>query len=146
MCGGFGPRFDLVSDLVFSAPTVSKVQITDMLLLSTSFFSYPLPRSHRQGGFEKKMFPSTSYSFLFQIKAAAHMNTGIRMVEKLVKRIISFTTSDVFCSAMIAILNPPSLREQTSQVTFQGRPHYPQTGWWGGTVSSKVQHLGKQTA
>ena len=38
----------------FSAPTVSKVQITDMLLLSTSFFSYPLPRSHRQGGFEKK--------------------------------------------------------------------------------------------
>ena len=57
----------------FSAPTVSKVQITDMLLLSTSFFSYPLPRSHRQGGFEKKMFPSTSYSFLFQIKAAAHM-------------------------------------------------------------------------
>lgn len=74
------------------------------------------------------------------------MNTGIRMVEKLVKRIISFTTSDVFCSAMIAILNPPSLREQTSQVTFQGRPHYPQTGWWGGTVSSKVQHLGKQTA
>ena len=73
MCGGFGPRFDLVSDLVFSAPTVSKVQITDMLLLSTSFFSYPLPRSHRQGGFEKKMFPSTSYSFLFQIKAAAHL-------------------------------------------------------------------------
>ena len=57
----------------FSAPTVSKVQITDMLLLSTSFFSYPLPRSHRQGGFEKKMFPSTSYSFLFPIKAAAHM-------------------------------------------------------------------------
>ena len=57
----------------FSAPTVSKVQITDMLLLSTSFFSYPLPRSHRQGGFEKKMFPSTSYSFLFQIKAAAHI-------------------------------------------------------------------------
>ena len=57
----------------FSAPTVSKVQITDMLLLSTSFFSYPLPRSHRQGGFEKEMFPSTSYSFLFQIKAAAHM-------------------------------------------------------------------------
>ena len=56
-----------------SAPTVSKVQITDMLLLSTSFFSYPLPRSHRQGGFEKKMIPSTSYSFLFQIKAAAHM-------------------------------------------------------------------------
>ena len=40
----------------FSAPTVSKVQITDMLLLSTSFFSYPLPRSHRQGGSEKKMF------------------------------------------------------------------------------------------
>ena len=38
----------------FSAPTVSKVQIADMLLLSTSFFSYPLPRSHRQGGFEKK--------------------------------------------------------------------------------------------
>ena len=38
-----------------SAPTVSKVQITDMLLLSTSFFSYPLPRSHRRGGFEKKM-------------------------------------------------------------------------------------------
>ena len=38
----------------FSSPTVSKVQITDMLLLSTSFFSYPLPRSHRQGGFEKK--------------------------------------------------------------------------------------------
>ena len=58
----------------FSAPTVSKVQITDMLLLSTSFFSYPLPRSHRQGGFEKKMFPSTSYSFLFQIKAAAHID------------------------------------------------------------------------
>ena len=57
----------------FSAPTVSKVQITDMLLLSTSFFSYPLPRSHRQGGFEKNMFPSTSYSFLFQIKAAAHI-------------------------------------------------------------------------
>ena len=57
----------------FSAPTVSKVQITDMLLLSTSFFSYPLPRSHRQGGFEKQMFPSTSYSFLFQIKAAAHV-------------------------------------------------------------------------
>ena len=57
----------------FSAPTVSKVQITDMLLLSTSFFSYPLPRSYRQGGFEKKMFPSTSYSFLFQIKAAAHI-------------------------------------------------------------------------
>ena len=56
-----------------SAPTVSKVQITDMLLLSTSFFSYPLPRSHRRGGFEKKMFPSTSYSFLFQIKAAAHI-------------------------------------------------------------------------
>ena len=56
-----------------SAPTVSKVQITDMLLLSTSFFSYPLPRSHRRGGFEKKMFPSTSYSFLFQIKAAAHL-------------------------------------------------------------------------
>ena len=58
----------------FSAPTVSKVQITDTLLLSTSFFSYPLPRSHRQAGFEKKMFPSTSYSFLFQIKAAAHMD------------------------------------------------------------------------
>ena len=57
----------------FSAPTVSKVQITDMLLLSTSFFSYPLPRSLLQGGFEKKMFPSTSYSFLFQIKAAAQM-------------------------------------------------------------------------
>ena len=34
---------------------------------------YPLPRSHRHGGFEKKMFPSTSYSFLFQIKAVAHM-------------------------------------------------------------------------
>ena len=69
--------FDLVltsfQTSFFSAPTVSKVQITDMLLLSTSFFSYPLPRSHRQGGFEKKMFPSTSYSFLFQIKAAAHM-------------------------------------------------------------------------
>ena len=61
----------------FSAPTVSKVQITDMLLLSTSFFSYPLPRSHRQGGFEKNMFPSTSYSFLFQIKAAAHIYTYI---------------------------------------------------------------------
>ena len=60
----------------FSAPTVWKVQITDMLLLSTSFFSYPLPRSHRQGGFEKKMFPSTSYSFLFQIKAAAHMGVS----------------------------------------------------------------------
>ena len=60
----------------FSAPTVSKVQITDMLLLSTSFFSYPLPRSHRQGGFEKQMFPSTSYSFLFQIKAAAHINNN----------------------------------------------------------------------
>ena len=59
------------------------------------------------------------------------INTGIRTVEKLVKRIISFTTSDVFCSAMIAILNPPSLREQTSKVTFQGRPQYPQTGWWG---------------
>ena len=58
----------------FSAPTVSKVQITDMLLLSTSFFSYPLPRSHRQGGFEKNMFPSTSYSFLFKIKAAAHIH------------------------------------------------------------------------
>ena len=57
----------------FSAPTVSKVQITDMLLLSTSFFSYPLPRSHRQGGFEKKMFPSTSYSFLFQIKAVKQL-------------------------------------------------------------------------
>ena len=57
----------------FSAPTVSKVQITDMLLLSTSFFSYPLPRSHRQGGFGKNMFPSTSYSFLFQIKGAAHI-------------------------------------------------------------------------
>lgn len=35
------------------------------------------------------------------------INTGIRTVEKLVKGIISFTTSDVFCSAMIAILNPP---------------------------------------
>ena len=46
-----------------------------MLLLSTSFFNDPLPRSHRQGGFEKNMFPSTSYSFLFQIKAAAHMET-----------------------------------------------------------------------
>ena len=64
----------------FSAPTVSKVQITDMLLLSTSFFSYPLPRSpHRQGGFEKKMFPSTIYSFLFQIKAAAHMALGMNI-------------------------------------------------------------------
>ena len=38
----------------FSAPTVSKVQITDMLLLSTSFFSYPLPRSHRQRWIWKK--------------------------------------------------------------------------------------------
>ena len=44
-----------------------------MLLLTTSFLGYPLPRSHRHGGFEKKMFPSTSYSFLFQIKAVAHM-------------------------------------------------------------------------
>ena len=35
-------------------PTVSKVQITDMLLLTTSFLGYPLPRSHRHGGFEKK--------------------------------------------------------------------------------------------
>ena len=59
----------------FSAPTVSKVQITDMLLLSTSFFSYPLPRSHRQRWIWKKKFPSTSYSFLFQIKAAAHIAT-----------------------------------------------------------------------
>ena len=66
----------------FSAPTVSKVQITDMLLLSTSFFSYPLPRSNRQGGFEKKMFPSTSYSFLFQIKAAAHIYIGVRFNEQ----------------------------------------------------------------
>ena len=68
---------DLVLTSFFSAPTVSKVQITDMLLLSTSFFSYPLPRSHRQGGFEKNMFPSTSYSFLFQIKAAAHVGAYI---------------------------------------------------------------------
>ena len=44
-----------------------------MLLLTTSFLGYPLPRSHRHGGFEKKMFPSTSYSFLFQIKAVAHI-------------------------------------------------------------------------
>ena len=44
-----------------------------MLLLTTSFLGYPLPRSHRHGGFEKKMFPSTSYSFLFQIKAVAHV-------------------------------------------------------------------------
>ena len=44
-----------------------------MLLLTTSFLGYPLPRSHRHGGFEKKKFPSTSYSFLFQIKAVAHM-------------------------------------------------------------------------
>ena len=47
----------------FSAPTVSKVQITDMLLLSTSFFSYPLPRSHRQGGFEKKSFHPQAIPF-----------------------------------------------------------------------------------
>ena len=49
-----------------------------MLLLTTtsSFLGYPLPRSHRHGGFEKKMFPSTSYSFLFQIKAVAHMCVG----------------------------------------------------------------------
>ena len=37
-----------------AAPNVSKVQITDMLLLTTSFLGYPLPRSHRHGGFEKK--------------------------------------------------------------------------------------------
>ena len=64
----------------FSAPTASKVPITDMLLLSTSFFSYPLPRSHRQGGFEQKMFPSTSYSFLFQIKAAAQLVVVSRFI------------------------------------------------------------------
>ena len=49
-----------------------------MLLLTTSFLGYPLPRSHRHGGFEKKMFPSTSYSFLFQIKAVAHMRDATR--------------------------------------------------------------------
>ena len=47
-----------------AAPNVSKVQITDMLLLTTSFLGYPLPRSHRHGDLKKKMFPSTSYSFL----------------------------------------------------------------------------------
>ena len=45
-----------------------------MLLLTTSFLGNPLPRSHRHGGFKKKKkFPSTSYSFLFQIKVVAHM-------------------------------------------------------------------------
>ena len=48
----------------FSAPTVSKVQITDVLLLSTSFFSYPLPRFHRQGKFEKKKNISIHKLFL----------------------------------------------------------------------------------
>ena len=46
-----------------------------MLLLTTSFLGYPLPRSHRHVDLKKKMFPSTSYSFLFQIKAVAHVVT-----------------------------------------------------------------------
>ena len=37
----------------FSAPTVSKVQITDMLLLSTSLFSYPLPRRKKNVSIHK---------------------------------------------------------------------------------------------
>ena len=79
----------------FSAPTVSKVQITDMLLLSTSFFSYPLPRSHRQGGFAKKKFPSTSYCFLFQIKAAAHIH--ISKHQRNVEYLIHWILFMIFC-------------------------------------------------
>ena len=50
-----------------------------MLLLITSFLDYPLPRSHRHGKFQKeielkKKNPSAIYSFLFQIKAVAHIN------------------------------------------------------------------------
>ena len=54
-------------------PSQKSKSLTCCYILTTSFLGYPLPRSHRHGGFEKKMFPSTSYSFLFQIKAVAHM-------------------------------------------------------------------------
>ena len=58
----------------FSAPTVSKVQITDMLLLSTSFFSYPLPRSiHKLFlSFPNKGGCSYKYIFMLYLVLAAH--------------------------------------------------------------------------
>ena len=54
-------------------PSQKSKSLTCCYLLYTSFLGYPLPRSHRHGGCEKKLFPSTSYSFLFQIKAVAQM-------------------------------------------------------------------------
>ena len=99
----------------FSAPTVSKVQITDMLLLSTSFFSYPLPRSHRQGGFEKKMFPSTSYSFLFQIKAAGCDSKNLKLIATSPREM------DNFSHETYRVEGVPNFQESKRKITHLQR-------------------------
>ena len=75
MCGGFGPRFDLVSDLVFfqHQPSQKSKSLTCCYLVPR-FWVTPYLVPIGTVDLKKNMFPSTSFSFLFQIKAVAHIS------------------------------------------------------------------------
>ena len=94
LCGGFGPPFDLVPDLLFfrvseiqiwqlrsqtnnceAAPCIMRVQITDMLFVGTgtSFFTNSLPPSHRNAGFHENHVSIHKLFFLPLIRGVADL-------------------------------------------------------------------------